>query len=71
MLAVCGLLCMSKESVSAHREAFVGAITIYFGFFGIMRLGAYIDVVLVMVAAYLLARNAVRVPQLTQRGAQA
>jgi len=56
MAALCGFLCLSREPRSAMLEGFVALITLYFGFFGIFRLGAYVDVVLIACALFLLAR---------------
>ena len=44
-------------------EATVGLMTLYFGFFGIFRLGAYVDVALVLCALFLIVRLGSRVPQ--------
>ena len=56
MVTVCGFLCLSQKPRSALLEAAVGAVTLYFGLFGIFRLGAYVDVVLVLCALFLLVR---------------
>jgi len=56
MVTVCGFLCLSEKPRSALLEAAVGSVTLYFGFFGIFRLGAYVDVVLVLCALFLLVR---------------
>jgi hypothetical protein len=56
MVTVCGFLCLSQKPRSALLEAAVGIVTLYFGFFGIFRLGAYVDVVLVLCALFLLMR---------------
>ena len=42
--------------------------TLYFGFFGLLRLGAYVDVVLIICALYLIVRlGATMEPIFTQR----
>ena len=55
-LTICGFLCLSQEPRSALLEVAVGLMTLFFGFFGIFRLGAYIDVVLIICALYLIVR---------------
>jgi hypothetical protein len=56
MLTICGFLCLSQKPRSIMLEATVALITVYFGFFGIFRLGAYIDVALIICALFLLVR---------------
>jgi hypothetical protein len=56
--AFCGFLCFLKRPGSPMLEAFVGAMTLYFGFFGVMRLGAAIDLVMIVSGAFLLLRLA-------------
>lgn len=56
MITICGFLCMSQKPRSALLEAPVALITLYFGFFGIFRLGAYVDAVLIICALFLLVR---------------
>ena len=58
MVAICGLLCFLKKPGSFPLEFFVAGVTLYFGFFGIMRLGAYIDIVLIVAAMFLILRMA-------------
>jgi len=60
MLTVAGFLCLSQRPRSDLLEAFVGLMTLYFGFFGIFRLGAYVDVALVVCGLYLIVRLASR-----------
>ena len=57
MVTICGFLCLSQEPRSALLETAVGLTTLYFGFFGVFRLGAYVDVVLIICASYLLVRR--------------
>ena len=57
MLAFCGLLCFLKQPASKYLEFFVASITLYFGFLGIMRLGAYIDIVLIITALFIIIRK--------------
>jgi hypothetical protein len=56
MVTVCGFLCLSQKPRSAILEATVGLITLYFGFFGIFRLGAYVDVALILCGLFLIVR---------------
>ena len=57
MLAVCAFLCLTVKPRSRILENVVGLITLFFGFFGIFRLGAYIDIVLVACSLFLLLRS--------------
>jgi hypothetical protein len=56
MVAICGFLCLSQKPRSAILEAAVALITLYFGFFGIFRLGAYVDVALILCGLFLIVR---------------
>jgi hypothetical protein len=56
MVAICGFLCLSQKPRSAILEAAVALITLYFGFFGIFRLGAYVDVSLILCGLFLIVR---------------
>ena len=56
MLTVCGFLCLSQEPRSTALEATVALITLYFGFFGLFRLGAYVDIALIVCALFLIVR---------------
>ena len=56
MVTICGFLCLSQKPRSTILEVAVALITLYFGFFGIFRLGAYIDVVLIICALFLIVR---------------
>ncbi|RSK35076.1 hypothetical protein EJA01_06680 [Rhodovulum iodosum] len=57
LLAICGFLCLSTPPRSAMLTLTAAFVTLYFGIFGIVFLGAYIDVVLVVVALYLAVRT--------------
>lgn len=61
MVAFCGLLCLLKKRGSLHLEFFVSVTTLYFGFFGVMRIGAYIDIGLIAVGMFLIVRLASRI----------
>lgn len=56
MAAICGFLCLSRQPRSAMLEATVALMTLYFGFFGVFRLGAYVDVALILCALFLTVR---------------
>ncbi len=56
MITTCGFLILGERPRSAHLEAAVGLITLYFGFFGLFRLGASVDIILILCAAFLLMR---------------
>ena len=56
MVTICGFLCLSQKPRSAILEAPVALTTLYFGFFGIFRLGAYVDVALIICALFLIVR---------------
>ncbi len=71
MVTVCGFLCLSQKPRSAPLEAAVGLITLYFGFFGIFRLGAYVDVVLVLCSLFLIVRLITSLPREYAPGARA
>lgn len=56
LMMICGFLILSGKPRSAMLEIVVAVATLYFGFFGILRLEAYVDVVLVLCSLYLLLR---------------
>ncbi len=56
MATICGFLCLTAKPRSVILEATVALITLYFGFFGIFRLGAYVDIVLVVCALFMILR---------------
>jgi len=60
MLAFCGFLCLLKKPGSIFLEFFVASATVYFGFFGLLLLGAYIDIILIASGMFLLVRLASR-----------
>jgi hypothetical protein len=63
MVAVCGFLCLTRKPRAALLEATVGIVTLYFGFFGIFRLGTYVDVTLVLCALFLIVRLIASLPR--------
>lgn len=56
MVTICGFLCLTEKPRSVMLEATVALITLYFGFFGVFRLGAYIDIMLIVCALFLILR---------------
>jgi hypothetical protein len=56
MVTICGFLCLTKKPRSVVLEAVVSLVTLYFGFFGLFRLGAYIDIALIICALFLIFR---------------
>jgi hypothetical protein len=55
IVSISGLLCLSNKRPPV-LEFTTGLVGVYFGFYGIMRLGAYVDVTLVMCGLYQLVR---------------
>jgi hypothetical protein len=56
MVTICGFLCLSQAPRSPFLEAVVAMTTLYFGFFGLFRLHAYVDIVLIICALFLIVR---------------
>lgn len=56
MLTICAFLCLTVKPRSVILETTVALITFYFGFFGLFRLGAYVDIVLIICALFLVLR---------------
>ncbi len=56
MITICGFLILSRQPRSPYLEGVVALTTLYFGFFGLFRLGAYIDITLILCALFLLIR---------------
>ena len=56
LLTATGFLILSSKPHSELLEASLAVSTLYFGFFGIMRLNAYIDVVLILCSLYMIFR---------------
>jgi hypothetical protein len=56
LLTICAFLCLTRKPRSAMLEIVTALITLYFGFFGIFRLGAYVDVILIICALFLIIR---------------
>ncbi len=60
LVAISGFICFTKKPRLNVLEITLGAFTLYFGFFGIFQLQAYIDIVLILCGGYLLLRNTSR-----------
>lgn len=56
LLTICAFLCLTVKPRSVTLEFVTALITLYFGFFGIFRLGAYVDVILIICALFLIIR---------------
>jgi hypothetical protein len=56
MLTVSGFLILTSQPRSRGLEAFVGVSTLYFGLFGIIRLGAWVDIALVACSLFMILR---------------
>ncbi len=67
MLAICGFLTLTIPPRSILLELTVGIATLYFGFFGLMKLDAYIDVVLIASALFLIVRSGKNLPFIERR----
>jgi len=59
MIALCGFLLLQSKPRSHLLGFVVGFVTCYFGFFGVFRLGAYVDVVLVICGGFLFIKSLV------------
>ena len=57
LVMISGFICFTKKPRLNVLEITLGALTLYFGFFGIFRLQAYVDITLVLCGGYLLVRN--------------
>jgi hypothetical protein len=56
MITICGFLSLSQQPRSPFLEGAVASTTLYFGFFGLFRLGAYVDIALILCGLFLLLR---------------
>lgn len=63
MLTIAGFLILTVEPRSTILESVVALVTLYFGFFGVFRLGAYVDVVLIGCGLFLLLRIGSSIPR--------
>ena len=56
LVMLTALLILTKRPKSDMLSIFVGSLTLYFGFFGMIRLAAYVDIVLILCGLYLITR---------------
>jgi len=54
LVMITAVLILANKPKPIMLTTFVGALTIYFGFFGIILLGAYVDIVLILCGSYLI-----------------
>ncbi len=57
LVTLAGFICIKSRNRNMLLDVTVAIFTLYFGFFGILRLGAYMDIVLVLCGGYLLTIN--------------
>ena len=57
LVMLSALLILTKKQGSKVLPSFVGVLTVYFGFFGMIILGAYVDIALILCGLYLLGRS--------------
>ncbi len=57
LVMLSALLILSKKPKPIMMTTFVGALTIYFGFFGMIMLGAYVDIALILCGMYLVGKS--------------
>jgi len=58
LLTICGFLCLTAKPRSVMLDLVVALFTLYFAVYGILFLGAWVDIVLVICALFLLGRVA-------------
>lgn len=56
LLTICGFLCLTAKPRSVMLDLVVALFTLYFAVYGILFLGAWVDIVLVICALFLLCR---------------
>ncbi|MFX0073565.1 MAG: hypothetical protein ACFFAO_21010 [Candidatus Hermodarchaeota archaeon] len=56
ILIICGFLCLSQEPRSMKLEITVILTAIWFGILGVFFMGIYINLILILIASYLLIR---------------
>ena len=56
LVMITAVLILAKKPKSIMLSTFVGALTIYFGFFGMILLGAYVDIALILCGSYLIIK---------------
>ncbi|MBU0515029.1 MAG: hypothetical protein KJ621_09675 [Proteobacteria bacterium] len=60
LVTICGFLCLTNKPRSHLLEAVTAGSTLFFGFYGLMRLGAWVDVSLILCATFLILRLGAR-----------
>ncbi len=63
LLMISGFLILATPPRSAILESMTGIATLWFGFYGIFALNAYVDIVLVLVALFLIVRVGTYIPE--------
>ncbi len=56
ILTICGFLCLNKEPRSNKLELVVAIVSLWIGIMNILRFGIYVDIVLIIVALFLIMR---------------
>jgi len=54
LVMITAVLILAEKPKPIMLTTFVGALTIYFGFFGMIMLGAYVDIALILCGSYLI-----------------
>ena len=63
LLTIGGMLILATPPRSAILESMTGIATLWFGFYGMFALNAYIDIVLVLVGLFLIVRVGTYIPE--------
>jgi hypothetical protein len=61
LVMITAVLILAKKPKPLMLTTFVGGLTVYFGFFGIIMLGAYVDVALLVCGTYLLVKSILKI----------
>lgn len=61
LVMITAVLILAKKPKPLMLTTFVGGLTVYFGFFGIILLGAYVDVALLVCGSYLLVKSILKI----------
>ncbi len=56
ILIICGFLCLNKEPRSNKLELSVAVISLWIGIIDLIRFGIYVDIMLIIIASFLLVR---------------
>lgn len=57
LVMITAVLILAKKPRPIILSTFVGVLTMYFGFFGMIMLGAYVDLALILCGMYLVGKN--------------